>query len=397
MSGKAGGWVEILSNEEAEALWAKLFRLVSRHSSIRSLLEPGRIGRDGLQDMYADITQDLFLKLHKKNRWRCYITNGYSDTDIEHELYHIEVPNMVSLLLRDRHPEAYRMARRISTLVQTRPEFRMYSRQGSNGKTARRGKMILKVYGLAEWPLDKPRTHYQNLQDSISDVAFRGRGLRRAGRGGNSQIIISNSDLTDLTVEIFRAIDSPTDIRILRSLVLSKLPIEDSRFISIDAALGSESESNPEPPRVDLADVRPTPEQILLEKESIRLVEELAIEILERMREAVRHKPARYDRLTRVAWHCYFDVSYPSQTSIAKQMGISNSLVSHYRKLFDMVIRGVKLNGDQYTTFLHAFGASLEKSIAEMAVAGERTIASPEASVFPRYLRTFAAAASVPN
>ena len=395
MSGTVGEWVEILSSKNSETLWAKLLRLVSRHSSIRSLVEPGRVGQDRLQDMYADITQDLFLKLHRKNRWHHYIDAGYSNADIEHELYHIEIPNMVSLLLRERHPEAYRMARRISTIVQTRPEFRLHPRPASGGKTARKGKMILQVYGLAEWPLDKPRTQLQSMHEAVRDVAFRERGLRRAGRGGSSQIIISNSDLTKLTVEIFRAIDSPADIRVLRSLVLSKIPIEDSRFVSIDAALASDSESNPEPIRVDLADSRPTPEQILLEKESNRMLEELAIELLDTMREAVRHKPTRYSRLARVAWYCYFDVSSPSQTLIARRMGISNSLVSHYRKLFDVVIREVQLEKGQYTPFLHAFSSRLSTSIGELPVAGENISVAPEAGVVTRHSGAFAAAASL--
>jgi hypothetical protein len=317
--------------------------------------------------MYADVTQDLFLKLYQKNRWRHYLDAGYSNADVEHELYHIEIPNLVSLLLRERYPEAYRMARRISTLVQSRPEFRLYARSAATDQAGRKGKMTLKVYGLSEWPEDKARAPYQNMQAMIKDVPCRGRDLRRAGRGSSSQIIVSNRELTDLLVEIFRTIDSPADVRIVRSLAMSKLPIEDSRFVSIDAALNPDSESDSEPSRMDLADHRPTPEQTLLETESVEQAESIAVGLLDKMYKAVRNKPRRYNLLARVAWHCYFDMSSPSQTSIAKRIGISNSLVSHYRKLFDTVIRDVELDANQYTPFLHAFSASLEESISEPA------------------------------
>jgi hypothetical protein len=363
MNDQARGWVEILSANDSEAVWAKLFKLVSRHSSIRNLLDPRSVAQRP-HDLSIDITQDLFLRLHRKKRWQHYMEAGYQNTEIDHELYHIEIPNLVSLFLRERHPEAYRMARRISNLVQHRPEFRIYSRQLATHKNHPQGKMSLRVYGLREWPDDKPFRPYQGMRREIDDVCCRVRDRRRAGRGGDSHIIISNNDLIKLLVEIFRAIDSPADVRIMRSLVLSKLPVEDSRFLSIEAALTPEGPA-PKPTQVDFADQRPTPEEILLDNESMQQIEILSVELLEKMRSAVRNKPNRYSRLARVAWHCYFDDSSPSQTSIARMIGISNSLVSHYRKLFDEVVRNVNLDAGQYVPFLHSFSAILEKSIKE--------------------------------
>jgi hypothetical protein len=199
--------------------------------------------------------------------------------------------------------------------------------------------------------------------------------------------------LTELLIEIFRAIDSPVDVRIVRSLVLSKLPVEDTRFVSIDAALTPDGVSDPEPLKVDLADLRPTPEQTLLETESTKQVEAIAEELLDRMKEAVRNKPKRYSLLARVAWHCYFDLSSPSQTAIAGMIGISNSLVSHYRKLFDAIIRDVELGASQYIPFLHAFGMNLELSIKETQVKRDRINRKPAASARPRYPIAMAAAA----
>ena len=384
MSEQLMGWVEILSSNDVEALWTKLFKLVSRHSSIRNLLNTDRGGRARLQDLNADITQDLFLKLHRKGRWQHYADAGYTNANIEHELYHIEIPNLVSLLLRQRHPEAYRMARRISGLIQTRAEFRRY-RSLANSRSAVEGKLTTRVFGLREWPDDKPTKPYQNMEETIKDVAHRERDRRKAGRAGSTHIIISNRDLTELLVEIFNAADSPLDVRIVRSLALSKLSVEDSRFVSIDAAITPDGVSDAEPLSVDLPDVRPTPEQILLENESSQQVELIAEEILDKMREVVRNKPRRYNRLARVAWHCYFDNSSPSQTAIARKIGISNSLVSHYRKLFDTVIGDVKLGGDQYIPFIHAFGTNLEMTIKE--ITGPQAAASrkPDLSVRGHY------------
>lgn len=392
MNDQTRGWVELLTSNDVEALWGKLFKLVSRHSAIRNLLNSDRTAHARLQDLNTEITQDLFLKLHRKDRWRHYIDAGYSNANIEHELYHIEIPNLVSLVLRERQPEAYRMARRISNLVQTSPRFRRFRRPLETNDSI--GKLTMRVFGLNEWPDDKPTNPYQNMDERISDVPCRSRDRRRAGRGGNSHIIISNADLTDLLVEIFTAVDSPLDVRIVRSLVLSKLPVEDSRFVSIDAALTPDGNSNAEPLTVDFPDIRPTPEQRLLENETTEQAEAIAVELVDKMREVVRHKPRRYSRLARVAWHCYFDNSSPSQTAIAKMIGISNSLVSHYRKLFDIVIRDVELGAGQYVPFLHAFGSTLEKSIQETSGGRDKIRQQPEASASPRYSLAMAAAAT---
>ncbi len=398
MNGQSGGWIEILSSNYVEELWTKLYKLVSKHSSIRNLYDSKRIPRDRLQDLYSDLTQDLFLRLHEKGRWQHYLDAGYTDADVEHELYHIEIPNLVSLLLRERRPEAYRMARRISNLIQTRPEFRQFTTASSQKQNRR--KLILKVYGLSEWPDDKPVKSYQRMHELIKDVHYRKRDRRRAGRASTSHIIISNNDLTELLVEIFRAIDSPADVRIVRSLALSKLPIEDSQFISIDAAITPNENLDPEPLKVDFADQRPTPEEILLESETTREVDNMAVELLGRMREAVRNKPRRYSRLARVTWHCYFDQSSPPQTRIAKMIGISNSLVSHYRKLFDSIIQDVELDANQYIQFFSAFSTKLKASIAETAKTGDKRDGKPRAcsnnsaGEFPVVAKSMAAVAA---
>jgi len=362
MPNQARGWLEIIASGDAEALWNKLFRLVSSHSSIRNLLGSRRNSPTRLEDLHSDLCQDLFLKLHKKDRWNHYQTAGYTDSEIEHELYHIEIPNLVSLLLRDRHPEAYRMVRRISDLLQGSSEFRLFTH--SDGDPGRKSKLVTRTYGLSEWPSDKPFKPPQTFGELIKDVPPRARDRRRAGRASTTHIIISNPDLIALLVEILSTIDSPADVRVLRSLVLSKLAVEDSKFVSIDAAVVPEKSADPEPMSVDFPDKRPTPEQILLESESRSQADVVAAETLVRLRDVVRNKPKRYHLLATVVWHCYFDKSAPSQTRIARTIGISSSLVSYYRKLFDSVVRDINLDTNQFVPFLHSFSTRLKTSIS---------------------------------
>jgi hypothetical protein len=376
LSRREGEWISALSNGNADILWTKLYGLISKHSSIKTLYAANKFSHERLKDIYCDLTQDLFLILYEKDRLQFYLKAGYTDENVEQELYRIEVPNLVSQLLRERYPESYRLARRTSIILQTRPEFKCFSRpyRFSEGGEAPAGrgsqKLVVRVYGLSSWDFDKPLKSEQQIAELAKDVAIRTRDTRRTGRGGNSQLIISNDDLCQLIIDIFTAIDSPADVRTMRNLVLSKLAVEDIRFLSIDAEIAREASSENEALNVDLADVRPTPEQVLLSKETSTLVNQLAAHLLEEMKKAVRNKPLRYRKLVQVVWHCYFDPASPSQTSVASMMGISNSLVSHYRKIFDSLIQDIELSDEECVMLDGALGARLEAMIKEMPAAG---------------------------
>src|SRR5262249_2490853 len=178
--------------------------------------------------------------------------------------------------------------------------------------------------------------------------------------GTGSQVIISNEDLKCLMLEILYEIDTPADIRSIRSLVMSKIGVQDCRPVYIDAIAAT---SDPQPASgIDLRDERPSPLEILLEKETSIRVEMLADESIEKLKKAVKNKPRRFLKLVSVAWHCYFDRSSPSQSSTAQLMGISDSLVSHYRKLFDDVILGLGMGRDE----LILLNGALEKRLAAL-------------------------------
>ena len=362
------GWIEALINNDVETLWAKLFNLISKHSSVRMLYPPNEFSTEMVRDNYCDLTQDLFLKLFEKRRWQYYLDNGYSDERIQQELYRIEVPNMVTLMQRERHPESYRIARRISDLIKTRAEFQHFSASTSSASNGAHNcnKMVLKLYGLSIWPADKSVKPESDWSESIKGVVFRKRDIRRTGRGAGSQVVISNDDLVELIVDVFSTIDTPLSVRKMRALVMSKLPIEDSRTVSINATTPASTNPDADPPHYfDMADKRPTPLETLLHKERWLEIEDLAEDALRVLKEEVRNKPNRYKKLLRVVWHCYFDPASLSQTSLARMMGISDSLVSHYRGIFDSFIRTLNLSIDEFILLNGALSRRLAAIISE--------------------------------
>jgi hypothetical protein len=360
---KNRGWIDILTANDNEALWGKLCSLIAKHSSIRLLYSRDELTGGRRHEIYSDLTQDLYLRLLEKNRWQYYLDNGYTSERIEQELNRLEVPNYVSVLHRQRYPEAYRLARRISDLIKTRREFRLYpvvgaAESAANGFTAPSRKMVLQVYGLSWWPADKRIGYEGDLVEFIKDVPCRGRDVRRMGRGGGSQVIISNEDLMQLIIDIYAAIDTPLTIRHMRALVMSRLAIEDSRMVSLDAGLASATDEMMLP-RLELPDERPTPLDALLAKEARQHIERTVEMLLQKMRNAVRNKPQRFHKLVNIAWSCYFDPASPSQTTIARRMNISDSLVSHYRAIFDSFVQNLNLSVDDYILLNGILGSRL--------------------------------------
>ena len=404
-------WAGLLVEEDVEGLWNGLYQLVSRHPAVR----PMHFATDGAAvssqtEINADLAQELFLELFQKRRFDHYTTNRYTSTEIENEIAHIEIPNMVGARLRKRYPESFRMARRVSSLLKTSPRFRRFGHEADGdtdessapvieSKVKRRGRpkkaapakvdeakqaaliedddlevfddaseeglsipkkngrsgepkrrrMVSQVFGLGEWAGSKAIRDSGHFTDSIKNVPMRQRDTRLVGRSGSSQLILSNPELEKLIVEVMKAIDSPADVRTLRQLVLSKIPLQDYNVASLDEELSAGN--NGGTLKREAADPRETPESALLRGEQDEKASEMAGEFLVSLRRAVNNNERRYTRLLTTLWHCYYDPRGPSQLEIARLLGVSDSLVSDNRRLIEHELRKLELSIEDGAVF----------------------------------------------
>src|SRR5207237_9461761 len=99
---------------------------------------------------YLDLTQELFVTLLAKSRFQHYLDAAMTDAEIECEVGQIELTNLLTAELRKRHPESYRLARRISTVVQSSPNFRHFDSTNAQDEPHRR--LADRVYGSREYP-----------------------------------------------------------------------------------------------------------------------------------------------------------------------------------------------------------------------------------------------------
>ena len=414
-------WARLLVEEDVEGLWNGLFQLVSRHPAVRPL----HFATDGAAvlsqtEINADLAQELFLELFQKHRFDHYSKNRYRSVDIENELARIELPNLVGARLRKRYPESFRMARRVSSLLKTSSRFRRFGAEDGSElaredleKTARRGRppknakrsaedaghqmalleedddievgedssteehssakkngsggeprrqrMVSQVFGLYEWPRSKALSDSGHFTELIKAVPMRNRDTRLVGRSGTSQLILSNPDLENLIVEVLTVIDSPADVRTIRQLTLSKIPLQDYNVASLDEELSTGTGGSTM--RREARDNRESPEDALLRGEQDGRVALMADEFLTSLRRAVNNNERRYTRLLSTLWHCYYNPEGPSQLEIAKLLGVSDSLVSDNRRLIEYELKKLRLSMDEGPIF----SESLQRLVAQQA------------------------------
>jgi len=414
-------WARLLVEEDVEGLWNGLFQLVSRHPAVRPL----HFATDGAAvlsqtEINADLAQELFLELFQKHRFDHYSKNRYRSVDIENELARIELPNLVGARLRKRYPESFRMARRVSSLLKTSTRFRRFGAEDGSElarenleKTARRGRppknakrsaedaghqmalleedddievgedssteehssakkngsggeprrqrMVSQVFGLYEWPRSKALSDSGHFTELIKAVPMRNRDTRLVGRSGTSQLILSNPDLENLIVEVLTVIDSPADVRTIRQLTLSKIPLQDYNVASLDEELSTGTGGSTM--RREARDNRESPEDALLRGEQDGRVALMADEFLTSLRRAVNNNERRYTRLLSTLWHCYYNPEGPSQLEIAKLLGVSDSLVSDNRRLIEYELKKLRLSMDEGPIF----SESLQRLVAQQA------------------------------
>jgi hypothetical protein len=334
---KSGKWVDSLRCSDVNKLWSELHRIVSHHPLVRASRSAGLLVEEGATTAYTDLTQELFVQLLSKNRFEHYLETDMTDYEIECEIGQIELTNLLTAELRKRHPESYRLARRISTLIQSSANFRRFDSSGSGDEPHRR--LADRVYGLSEWPDDKRRRDSHDVEQRVHIIAVRARDTRMVGCTGDSQVVISNSDLEDLIVSVLDAVDSPVDVRALRSLVMSRLPVMDIYLVPLDGD-DNDGEGNHFQP----VDKGEDPEQGLLRRESEDEAAGFVDSFLSHLNETVRGKGKQYNRILGVLWHCYLSPQHATQLEVAAVLGVSDSLVSDYRRRIEQELRSLSFS-----------------------------------------------------
>lgn len=338
---RIGKWIESLKTSDVNQIWADLHRVVSSHPLVRASKTAGLLVEEGKQNAYTDLTQELFVALLSKERFQHYLETEMSNAEIEAEISQIELTNLLTAELRKRYPESYRLARRISTLIQTSSTFKRFDNI-ENQDVHRR--LADRLYGLMEWEDAKSRRNHQEMEPRVKTVAFHSRDTRMVGCTGDAQIVISNVDLESLIIKVLKAIDSPVDVRSLRSFVMSRLPVMDIYLVPIGSG-GDENDDDDNRMEYDPADTRENPEQDLLRREAEAQAVGYVEDFLASLNKSVRGKIKQYNRMVNVLWYCYLSSASGTQLEVAAMLGVSDSLVSDYRRRIELHLQELSFTG----------------------------------------------------
>ncbi|HRJ88057.1 MAG: hypothetical protein JNK51_10660 [Blastocatellia bacterium] len=364
---KVGKWNESLQASDVNQIWIELHRIVSSHPLVRASKRAGFLVEEGKYNAYTDLTQELFVALLSKDRFQHYIETGMSDSEVEAEISQIELTNMLTSELRKRYPESYRLARRISTLIQNSATFKRFDNIG-NPEAHRR--LADRLYGLASWTETKMRRDVQEMDERVKAVSFHSRDTRMVGCTGDAQIVISNVELEKLIIRVFKAIDSPVDVRSLRSFVMSRLPIMDIHLVPVG---GSGDSDDDDRVSFEIPDLRETPEQDFLRNEAENGAASFVDGFLENLNKSVRGKAKQYDRMINVLWHCYLISDSGTQLEVADMLGVSDSLVSDYRKRIEANLQQLSFDGINEA---RQFEKALKRRVREMIVFEKEEVAT---------------------
>lgn len=354
---KVGKWNESLSASDVNQIWIELHRIVSSHPLVRASKRAGFLVEEGKYNAYTDLTQELFVALLSKERFQHYVDTGMTDAEVEAEISQIELTNMLTAELRKRYPESYRLARRISTLIQTSTNFKRFDNIG-NPEIHRR--LADRLYGLSDWREDKSRRDVQEMDERVKSVSFQNRDTRMVGCTGDAQIVISNVELEKLIIRVFKAVDSPVDVRSLRSFVMSRLPIMDIHLVPVGGSGDSDDEDRV---NYEIADHRETPEEDFLRNEAEAAAAGAVDSFIANLSKAVRGKQKQFDRVVNVLWYCYLVSDGGTQLEVAEILGVSDSLVSDYRKRIETNLQALSFEG---VGEARQFEKALRKRVKEM-------------------------------
>ncbi|HEX8501503.1 MAG TPA: hypothetical protein VF659_13045 [Pyrinomonadaceae bacterium] len=366
----SAGWAESLRSSDAGRVWSRLHRLVRNHP-LTSHSSSANVTSCATHDSHDDLTQELFVTLLGKDRFRHYLDAGMSDREIESEIAQIELTNLLTTGLRKRYPESYRLARRISVILRTSRRFRRFD--AARGRGGRHVRLTGQVYGLSHWPDGAASRPHPELERRVAAVPVRRRDLRMKGCTGDSQLVIGNAALEGLVAEVLEAMGAPADVRTIRGLVMSRLPVLDVHLTQF-GALGDEADRGKV---FDPADARPTPEQEALRRESDGRAGERVDEFLSRLGEEAKGKPKQYERLLSVLWLCYLSPAHITQLEAAARLNVSDSLVSDYRRRIERALCALSLASLEEARLFEEALRDRMKAREEAPAAPEKTSVSP--------------------
>ncbi len=104
-----------------------------------------------------------------------------------------------------------------------------------------------------------------------------------------------------------------------------------------------------------------------MRRESEREAAGFVEQFLASLNEAVRGKVKQYNRIIGVLWYCYLSPDHSTQLEVAAVLGVSDSLVSDYRRRIEQELRALSFTEvEEAKQFEIALKAHVQKLVFEV-------------------------------
>jgi DNA-directed RNA polymerase specialized sigma subunit len=107
----------------------------------------------------------------------------------------------------------------------------------------------------------------------------------------------------------------------------------------------------------------------LLRRESENEAAGFVDQFLKNLHETVRGKIKQYNRILGVLWHCYLSPEHSTQLEVAAVLGVSDSLVSDYRRRIEQELRELSFSEVEEA---RRFESALRERVRELMLVNER-------------------------
>ena len=319
----------------------ELVNIVTRNPRVRRIMSRSLSGRDSRDEFVKEIIQDLTVRILG--------SMDVGKPDFEERaisrINAIELPQLLNEFLKKELPERFRISKRIWRIIRKSARFSIVSPGGGDIVVYDGSNLV----GLSEWS-DLRTVDLESFDPANFRVS---RNPRFIGRGGHSQLIITEANLEKLLVGILEVADGHVPLSRLKALAVSCLQLGDPGFVPLNE-LGV----------IWTGNTSDNPHEMLVRKEDMRGLPEKELEFLMKLKKRCGASASNFNRVVQVLRLCVLSQPPFQRRQVAKRLRISTSMVSRDITLIREVCTSLAIHDEELRLMLKE---RLAKSLEGMA------------------------------
>jgi hypothetical protein len=319
----------------------ELTALVARHPRVTRTFLNNPAPFESKREMVDEVVQEMVVRILSSPALR-----GMTDEQqLLSRIRNIELPQLFNEVLRKKMPERFRLSKRIWKIIRESERLTVFSTSSSEPIYD-----ASNLIGLSEWT-EVRNPDIESIQSRMPSAPLR--DSRAVGRSGESQLIMSNSQLESFLVGILESVGGHLALGRLKGIALSCIYLCDPGFESLEQI---DNESGRRQINSHITD----PQEELIRKEQLARLPEKELEFLRKLEEGCGRNKVRFKRVLGVLRLCVLSNPPLQKRYAARLLQVSTSLISRDISLIRGACRSLELHDEEQKLLLKE---RLEKTI----------------------------------